>query len=41
MKLMIHTDSAIDESTSTDGEDCHDHENEVPEEEDVERSGNR
>ena len=35
MKLMIHTDSAVDKSTSTDDEDCHDQENEVPEEQDV------
>ena len=28
-------DSAVDESTSTDNEHCHDHENEVHEEEDV------
>ena len=28
-------DSAVDKSTSTDDEDCHDHENEVHEEEDV------
>ena len=28
-------DSAVDESTSTDGEDCHNYENEVHEEEDM------
>ena len=38
MKMMIHTgkyiyDSAVDESTSTDDEDCHHHGNEVHEEE--------
>ena len=31
-------DSAVDKSTSTDDEDCHDHENEVHEEEDVQQN---
>ena len=31
-------DSAVDESTGTDDEDCHDHENEVHEEENVQQN---
>ena len=38
MKLMIHTDTAVDKSTSTDDEDCPGHNNEVQEEEYVQEN---